>query len=446
MVANSPKGHLLVVDDSADTRELLQRKLSAQGYRVYLAVDVSEALRILSSERIDLVITDLKMPGASGLELVRYVRENLKETEVMMLTGYPSVEGAVEAIKSGAEEYLCKPFTSEELTAAVSRIMEKPALRKAGSSLVSKRGSNPLGMVGDSEVMQKLYKTIAKAASATSPIMIIGENGTGKELVARAVHYASTRAEAPFVTINCVGSPEELLERQFFGHIKEKPDGQRELQAGLLHFVDRGTLYLKEISELPLTIQTKLSKVLEEKKFKAVGSDEAFVADFLVIADTNRDLQPLVDEGLFHEGLFSRLSSGMIHVPALRDRGNDALILARYFLTKFAKELDKPVPRLSDRAAGILRAYRWPGNVAELHTLIQQLVAGTENEVIDAPDLLLTIRQGSLSSSDLNRTLAELEVEHIRNVIASVGGNKSRAAEILGINRKTLREKLRGKS
>jgi DNA-binding NtrC family response regulator len=443
MARNNAKGRLLVVDDSADTRELLQRILSSQGYEVLGAADVAEALALLKGTQVDLVITDLKMPGVSGLDLVRHIRENLKQSEVMMITGYPSVEGAVAAVKSGAEEYLPKPFTREELIAAVDRVMDKLALRRVGNLQNDRRIAETLGIIGESEAILQVLKAVAKVAAGATPVLIVGEYGTGKELIGRAIHYSGPRAGAPFVTVNCLGNPDEYCERQLFGFRQSGADGSGQARMGLLQFAAGGTVYLKEVSNLSYAMQTRLFRLLEDKRFQAIGSPDAQAADFQVIADSGKDLRALVNKGTFREDLFIRLSMNTIEVPALRERGNDIVLLARHFLTKFAKEIGRPTPRYSDHALEVLKNYSWPGNIGELQNLVQRLVTETDGELIDVPDFPAPMRYSVLGTTGLTRSLAEMEIEHIRNVIASVGGNKTQAAEILGITRKTLREKLK---
>jgi DNA-binding NtrC family response regulator len=443
MTLERPSARLLVVDDSADTRELLQRNLSSQGFDVLTAADVTEALKILGSTQIDLVITDLKMPGGSGLYLIRHVRENLKETEVMMITGYPSLEGAIAAVKSGAEEYLCKPFTREELLGAVTRALEKLTMRKASISNIERQTANTLGIVGESEAMHKVFKAVSRFTSLRTPVLITGENGTGKELMARAIHYSGPNANAPFITVNCTNNSEEFSEKQLFGYTTNTPGRGAEWQAGFFHFADGGTLYLKEIPELPYILQTKLFRALEEKKFHAVGSTDIRKVNFRVIADSNRDLRVLANEGTFREDLFIRLSMNAIFIPPLRERENDILLLARHFLEKYSSDMGRSVPSFSDHALEVMKSYLWPGNIAELQNFIQLLLLRLETDLIDVPDFPAPMRYSMPGATSVKRSLAELEIEHIRNVISSVGGNKSQAAEILGITRKTLREKLK---
>jgi len=434
---------LLVVDDSADTRELLQRNLSSKGYEVFTASDVAESMRIIGSTYIDLVITDLKMPGASGLDLVRHIRENFKDIEVMIITGYPSVEGAVAAVKSGAEEYLTKPFTKEELFSAVERTLEKLSLRRAGRTQIDKQLLNPSGMIGESEGMQKVFRSSFKAACSKIPVLISGERGTGKELLAKAIHFSSSRYRSPFMTIRCTGLGEEDIERLLFGDGAGGSYGKASHQKGLFESIGDGTLYLDDIAELSGTMQIRLLEVLEGKEIFQAVSGEIHPADFVLIAGTSRNLRQLTDSGSFQEDLFVRLSMAAITVPPLRDRDNDIILLARHFLSKYAGEINRTVPRFSEQALQVIRNYSWPGNIAELENVINWIIRTAEAAVIDIPDLPSHMRFSVAGAIGQNRSLADVEVEHIKNVIASVDGNKTRAAEILGINRKTLREKLR---
>lgn len=434
---------ILVVDDSKDTLEVLQRNLRAEGYQVFTAPGVAEAITILEGIPIDLVITDLKMPRVSGLDLVRHVRENYRDTEVMMITGYATIGGAVEAVKTGAEEYLPKPFTDEELTAAVARAIDKLRLRRIGQAEVSRIRPPSHGLVGESEAMQSVLRAIDKAASTVATVLITGESGTGKELVARAIHYRSDRASSPFVPVNCGGIPESLLESELFGHVKGAFTGATESRAGFFQTADGGTVFLDEISETSLSMQVKLLRVLQEKEVCMVGSSRTRRVDVRIIAATNKDLLSLVNKGVFREDLFYRLNVITIGIPPLRERGDDILLLINYLIKKYATELGKPTPRFSERALQVLSQYQWPGNVRELVNVIQRLIIMSEEELIEVPDLPSLMRFSALRVPGLNRTLAEVEAEHISNVLAGVGGNKTKAAEILGIDRKTLREKLK---
>lgn len=443
MADSIKKERILVVDDTPNTLEVLQRNLTSQGYQAFVSSNVSEAIKILNGTPIDLVITDFKMPGVSGLDLVRHVRENFKETEVMMITGYPTIEGAVKAVKTGAEEYLTKPFTDQELFSAVRRALDKLHVRRAAEVRLHRAQPTFYGLIGESEAMQKVFSAISKAASTSATVLISGESGTGKELLARAIHYNSPQASAPFVPVNCGAIPEELLESELFGHIKGAFTGATETRAGFFQTADGGTIFLDEISETSLSMQVKLLRVLQDKEVCMVGSSRSRRVDVRILASTNKDLSSLIKKGVFREDLFFRINVITIEIPPLRERGDDILLLTQYFTNKFAEELGKPTPRFSENALQVLKHYHWPGNVRELENVIQRLLVMTDGDLIEVPDLPSLMRFSALRETGLHRTLAEVEAEYIRNVLASVDGNKTRAAEILGIDRKTLREKLK---
>ena len=437
------KEHILVVDDSPDTLEVIQRNLEAQDYRISTAPGAVEAIKILESVPIDLVITDLKMPEVDGLSLTRHIQENFKDTEVMMITGYPSVEGAVEAVKTGAEEYLPKPFTDEELLQAVKSVLEKAETRKAVQAQSPKRPPIRHGIIGESNAMKKVFSAIEKAASSSATVLIIGESGTGKELIARAIHYSSPRSSTPFVPINCGGIPESLLESELFGYVRGAFTGAMETRAGFFQTAEGGTIFLDEISETSLSMQVKLLRVLQDKEVFMVGARQPIKVDVRIIVATNKDLIDLIKKGEFREDLYYRLNVVAIEIPPLREREGDILLLIQNFAVKFAKELGKSKPNFSENALQALRSYYWPGNVRELENIIQRLILMSESEVIDAPDLPALMRYSALRGVTPHRTLAEVEAEHILSVLASVNSNKTKAAEILGIDRKTLREKIK---
>lgn len=436
---------ILVVDDTPDTLEVVRRNLTSRGFRVYTAPDVGGAIRLLESAPVDLVITDLKMPRVSGLDLVRHVRENLRETEIMMMTGYASVTGAVEAMKVGAEEYLVKPFTEDELLAAVRRSLAKLLTRRVRPAAPQASGTQyaEYGLMGDSAALRGVFRSIEKAAGTSATVLISGESGTGKELVARAIHYSSPRASAPFVPVNCGGIPEGLLESELFGYVKGSFTGANESRAGFFQTADGGTIFLDEIAETSLPMQVKLLRVLQDREVYMVGATRSRKVDVRIVAATNKTLSTLVAKDQFREDLFFRLSVITIAVPPLRERGDDILLLVRHFAKRFAEEQGRPAPKFTDAAVEVLRGYNWPGNVRELENIVRRLVVMHDGDRIDVPDLPALMRYSAPRENGVHRTLAEVEGEHIRNVLAGVGGNKSKAAEILGIDRKTLREKLR---
>jgi len=442
MAREPERERILIVDDAPATVEVLQRNLSSVGYRTFTAISVQEAIGILDSTPVDLVITDLKMPKVNGLDLIRHVRENFQNTEVMMITGYASIEGAVEAIKTGAEEYLAKPFTDEELFAAVQRALEKLHLRRATRAWTHRTPRAPHGLIGESPPTLRVFSSIAKAASSVATLLITGESGTGKELVARAIHYSSPRSAAPFVPVSCGAIPESLLESELFGYVKGAFTGASESRAGFFQTADGGTIFLDEISETSLSMQVKLLRVLQDREVMMVGSTLPRKVDVRILAATNKSLPALVKKGVFREDLFYRLDVLTIELPPLRERGNDILLLAQHFAVKFAEESGKPAPKFSDRALKVLHDYDWPGNVRELENVIQRLVVMNESDTIEVADLPNLMHFSALRETGLDRTLEEVESKYIRSVLESVGGNKSRAAKTLGIDRKTLREKL----
>lgn len=433
---------ILIVDDANDTLEVLRRNLTDEGFKVFTASNVPSALSLLSNTSIDLVITDYKMPKISGLDLIKHVRDNYSNTEIMMITGYSSVEGAVEAIKAGAEEYLSKPFTEKELIAAVERALKKLYIRRADQVKPASRDNKFYGLIGESSATKNIFKMISKAAKVSATILITGESGTGKELVARAIHYDSARAAAPFVPVNCGGIPETLLESELFGHVKGAFTGATESRAGFFQTAEKGTIFLDEISETSLSMQVKLLRVLQEKEISMVGSSRTRKVDVRIISATNKNLPNLVKNEVFREDLFYRLNVISIDVPPLRDRDEDILILAKHFVDKFARELDRPALKFSNSAKMALRNYDWPGNVRELENLIQRLVVMSDRKIIDVADLPSQMRFSALRGAGLDRTLSEVEIDYIRNVLSNTKGNKTKAAKILGIDRKTLREKL----
>jgi len=431
---------ILVVDDSALTLEVIQRNLSAAGYDVYTSGSVDQAIDFLEQDSVDLVITDIKMPKISGLELLKYVKENLKSTEIMIITGYPSIKGAVEAVKDGAEDYLVKPFTDEELLAAVVNMLEKLANRRAAEKKPIHGNSK---IVGKSLCMQKIYRLIDKAAETKVNVLITGESGTGKELVARAIHYNSSGHSGPFVTVNCTAIPDTLLESELFGHVKGAFTGANSSRAGFFQIADGGTLFLDEIGDASLSMQGKLLRAIQNKEIFMVGSSRVQKVNTRILTATNMDLKNLVKKGLFREDLYFRLNIIEIEMPPLHERGEDILLLVQLFMEKLSKEMNRSVPRFSDKVLQIFKNYRWQGNVRELENLVQRLVVLADSELIDVTDLPEQMRFSISRHQGFDRPLIEVEAEYILNVLNNVKGNKTKAAEILEIDRKTLREKIR---
>ena len=440
--AESVEDRILVVDDSEATLELIRRNLESNGYCVSTSTNVEDALRRLDEGGFNLVITDIKMPKVSGMELIRHIRENHRDIEVMTITGYPSVNNAVDAVKTGAQEYLTKPFTDDELLSAVRRVFEKARRKKKlHGGYESKMG--PAGLIGSSKAMLRVYSSIKKAAETSATVLITGESGTGKELVARAVHYSSQRSSAPFVAVNCGGIPEGLLESELFGHVKCAFTGAKEARAGFFLTADGGSIFLDEIGEMPPAMQVKLLRVLQEKELTMVGASKVRRVDVRVIAASNKDLSMLARVGLFREDLYFRLNVLSIDLPPLRERDDDLLLLMRYFSDKYSKEYGRSPLEFSDGVIKALQRYDWPGNIRELENLLQRLVVMSEGPVVELPDLPRYIRFSIPREESSLRSLEEVELEHIKNVLSALGGNKTQAARVLGIDRKTLRTKLK---
>ncbi|SHH75551.1 DNA-binding transcriptional response regulator, NtrC family, contains REC, AAA-type ATPase, and a Fis-type DNA-binding domains [Chryseolinea serpens] len=432
--------NVLVVDDSPESVELIKRNLQSKGYEIYTAHNVQSAIKLLDSVAFDLLITDLQMPGENGIELVRHTSENYKGIGILVITGFPSIQGAVESIKIGAEEYLVKSFTDAELFTAVERVLHKMHKQARASS---KPALQNFGIIGHSEGMKKVFNTINKAKPTRATVLIQGESGTGKELVARALHYGGQASAAPFVPVNCGGIPDALLESELFGYVKGAFTGATETRAGFFQTADGGTIFLDEISNTSLAMQAKLLRVLQEKEFYMVGSKKTLKVNVRVVAATNVDLLQLVKKGLFREDLYYRLNIISIDLPPLRERGDDLLELMDFFLSKYVHELGKPPMKFTPKALRAMQAYAWPGNVRELQNLIHRVVILAEDNSIDIPDLPESFRFSGVRTKGLDRPLEEVEREYIQDALAAHKNNISKTAIVLGIDRKTLRDKLK---
>jgi DNA-binding NtrC family response regulator len=437
------KPQILVVDDSGNMLEIIRRNLSAKGNNVYTLNNVVDAISFLEETMVDLVITDLKMPNVNGMELVRHVKEQYPATEVLVITGHPSIENAVEALKLGADEYLIKSFTADELLGAVSKALKKRSDRIEANRKPNVSADIVSGIIGGSKEIVKVFREISKASKLKTTILLTGETGTGKELVARAIHYNSPQASSPFIAVNCGGIPENLLESELFGYVKGAFTGAQETRGGFFQAADGGTIFLDEISNTSMAMQAKLLRVLQEKEVNMIGANKSQKVDLRIVAATNVDLFTLVEKGTFREDLYYRLNIIPITIPPLRRRGDDIPMLMNHFAQKYSGEACKDTPEFSDDVIRVFKEYYWPGNVRELENIIQRLVVMSESDRIGLSDLPATMKYSVPVGRNLNKTLAEIEKEHIRNVLASVNNNKTKAAEILGIDRKTLREKIK---
>lgn len=436
--------NILIVDDNYDMLEVLQRNLTAQNFHTYKATSVIEAMNILKYSPVDLLITDLQMPGINGMELVKYVEEHFPAIPKLVITGFPSVDGAIEAVRSGALDYLVKPFTTEELKKAVEKSLSSlPEIKLDKKSKDSNAQEKIVyaGIVGQSESIAHLIDIIERVKNNRATILIQGESGTGKELVARAIHYKGSFAGNPFIPVNCGAIPENLLEAELFGYVKGAFTGANENRDGFFQAASGGTIFLDEIGTAPQAVQTSLLRVLQEKEVRRVGSQSTQKVNLRVIAATNANLYEMVQKGTFREDLYYRLNVVNIEIPPLRERKKDIIPIAEMLLKKYSLEYNKPKIRIAPKAMDILIRHSWPGNVRELENIIQRSIIMSE-DVINVSNLPDYLKYPEPRENDLSKTLKEIEKDHILKVLAAVENNKTKAAEILQIDRKTLRQKL----
>ncbi len=436
------KENILLVDDDVHILELLQRHLQALNYHTYKAISVKEAIEILKDKSIDLLITDLKMPGVDGLELVKYVSEHYPDIPKLVVTGYPSIDGALEAMKSGVMDYLTKPFTKEELKKAVEKSL---ALKPKKQKQIQKETTSVAygELIGNSEAINKVTEVIERVKNNKATVFISGESGTGKELVARSIHYMGQFARAPFIAVNCGAIPENLLEAELFGYTKGAFTGANENRNGFFQAANKGTLFLDEIGNASMATQLRLLRVLQEKEVTRVGSQKTEKVDVRVIAATNIDLKELIEKGKFREDLYYRLTVVQITVPPLRERIEDIKLLTEKFLLKYGVEYKDRLISITPEALSVLERYSWPGNIRELENVLQQAVIMCDKQVQikDLPEHLKY--QINFSENETQLPLREVEKQHILKVLAATNNNKTQAAKILQIDRKTLSEKIK---
>ena len=443
-------GAVLIVDDDADMRELAYDMLKDRGHQVTMAGSGEEALRRLTEKDYAVVLTDLRMKGMQGLELLTQIKRDHSDINVILMTAFGSVETAVEAMKHGASDYLTKPVKKDELIRVVERVIREAALRREVSRLrreVRKEYSF-YQILGKSKSIQAVFDLIRRVADSPTNVLITGESGTGKELVAKAIHYNSDRKDAPFIPVNCAAIPEQLLESELFGHMRGAFTDAKMDKRGLFEEAQKGTLFLDEISELPLMLQAKILRAIQEKEIRRVGATKPISVDLRIIAATNLNLGEEVKSRRFREDLYYRLNVIELKLPPLRERREDIPLLVEAFLKKCGEVRGKEVKGVGEAALAMLMDYAWPGNVRELENVIERAVTLSRGDKISPDDLPAAV-QGARGdrrvldeAAERTLPLHELEKEYIKKVLEKTGGNKYQAAHALGIDRKTLYRKL----
>ena len=443
------KANILIVDDEKDICMALNILLSKEGYAVKEAYNGEQALDIIKKENFDIVMTDIKMDKMDGFEVLKETQKLSPETSVVMMTAFASVGSAVEAMRSGASDYITKPFINDEIRLTIRRLLQSRELQMENQILrqeLSQRQTAFTNIIGSSESMQKVFSVMEKVIPNKSNILITGESGTGKGLVAQAIHEAGPRKDKPFIAINCGAIPENLLESELFGHKKGAFTSANEDKKGLITMAHTGTLFLDEIGELPQALQVKLLHVIQTRELTPVGDTRVITVDVRIIAATNADLMQRVKEGRFREDLYYRLNVIEIHMPSLRERRDDIPVLIKHFMEVFAKEAGKTIKDIDYEAMQALLAYDWPGNIRELRNTIERATVLADGEVItmhDLTDKFRTLDIEGVSTSSLRQALDTFERDYIRRSLTESKGNKEVAAGKLGVDLATLYRKLK---
>lgn len=449
-------GRILVVDDEESIREFFQIMLKREGYDVLTASNGREALECLKKGGVDLAISDIQMPEMSGMELLSAIKETDPEMAMIMITAFGSTETAVEAMKLGAYDYIQKPFKIDEVKIIIRQALERRTLKLENQQLKKELGTKYAfdNIIGGAPPMLRIYEMVKRVANTKSSVLITGESGTGKELIARAIHYNGPLKDKPFVTVNCGAIPENLMESEMFGHKKGSFTGAIADKKGLFEVANSGTIFLDELGELPLSMQVKLLRVIQEGTFKRVGGTDDINVDVRVISATNKNLEAEVKAGNFREDLFYRMNVIQIHCPPLRERKEDITMLANHFLEKFSKALGIGVKKVSNEAMDVLKRYHYPGNVRELENIVERTVALEPGAVIlpeSLPRHLLEVQQpaGQLDANkieiddqkgiDLERLVAEFERTLLTKALQQTGGVKKKAAKLLSISFRSMR-------
>jgi DNA-binding NtrC family response regulator len=440
---------ILVVDDDLEMCGLLSDVLKGEGFSVIALSDSLEASKALKREEFDAIVTDLKMKGLKGLDLLEDANKRAPLTPVIIITAFGTIESAIQAMKMGAYDYITKPFRTDELILTVKKALENRLLKREVVRLKKEVETRYHfhQLIGRSNSMQKIYALVERISDSSSNVFITGESGTGKELVARAIHYNGVRKDGPFIAVNCAAIPETLLESELFGYRKGAFTDAKTDKKGLVFEANTGTLFLDEITEMPNTLQAKLLRVIEEREVRPLGDTRSYPIDVRIVSTTNRDIQSVIEEGRFREDLYYRLKVIDIELPPLRERRDDIPLLIQHFIEKISVNLKKRISGVSEETLKLLLNYSWPGNVRELENVIERAINLTLKEMILPEDLPKSLDQKAdekLFEKAIREklTLSQLEKEYIKRVLMEVEGNKSKAAERLGLDRKTLYRKL----
>ena len=445
------KFSILIVDDEKNIRTGLSQALESEGYETFMASDGAQALSLINSKKVDLVITDLKMPEMSGEELLKRINSDNLDIPVIILTGHGTIENAVQTMREGAYDFITKPLNLDHLYLIIKRALSNRQLLQQHKALQEevekfKNRSRYLNLIGKSSSMKKVVETIDQVAATKASIIITGESGVGKEVVADVIHNLSDRRDKPFIKVHCAALSESLLESELFGHEKGAFTGAISRKRGRFELAHNGTIFLDEIGEINQAVQIKLLRVLQEKTFERVGGEEAVTVDVRIISATNKDLAREVEKGNFREDLYYRLNVVNLHIPPLRERKEDIPLLTALFLKEFSEENNKKIDGIETKAQTALYNHNWKGNIRELRNCIESSVVLTKGNIISYDDLPVSIK----SESSINNItikpgtrLSEVEKIVIQSTLGSLNGNKSRTAEVLGIGRKTLHRKLK---
>jgi DNA-binding NtrC family response regulator len=443
------KQTILVVEDEPKMRRLLELQLAEEGFDARTAADAEAGLQILNKEKFDLIVTDFKLPGMNGLEFLQAAKRVNAEIPVVIMTAHGTIESAVEAMKNGASDYVLKPFSLAELVLVIRKELASHQLRQENRTLREALGLRYQyeNIVARGEKMQAVLALVERVAPTNSTVLLGGESGVGKDLIARAIHEHSRRATGPFVKINSTAIPETLLESELFGYEKGAFSGATSMKPGKFELADKGTLFLDEIGDIPGAIQVKLLRVLQERDFERLGGTKTLKVDVRLIAATNRDLRAALEEGTFREDLYYRLNVVAIDIPPLRDHKEDIPPLADFFLQKFARESNKKMEGITPAAVKLLMDYHWPGNVRELQNIVERAVTLSTGTNLDVADIHLDSPSqrapaGSNPTLPAGMTLEQWEEEMIREALRQANGNKSQAARVLGLSRNALRYRL----